>query len=73
MDAHIRKFAMQYGRILETVWYVRSGASLKSVYDYMNAALSTNDRIIVVEANNAWVRNLLVQTPSLQEAWAKAA
>lgn len=73
MDAHIRAFAAEYGRILETVWYIRSSATLEQVYEYMNRLLSLNDRIIVIEARNAWVRNLLIQIPSLQEAWAKAA
>lgn len=73
MDRHIRAFAAEYGRILETVWYVRSSATLQQVYTYLNQKLSLNDRIIVIEARNAWVRNLLVQTSSLQEAWLRAA
>jgi hypothetical protein len=73
MDAHIQKFSVWYGRILETVWYVQSSASLQEVYDYMNAILSANDRIIVIEAEDAWMRNLLVDIPSLQRAWALAA
>jgi hypothetical protein len=73
MDRHIAAFAAEYGRILETVWYIRSSATLQQVYDYMNSKLSLNDRIMVIEARNAHVRNLLVPTENLQEAWAKAA
>lgn len=73
MDAHIAKFAVEYGRILETVWYVRSGLSCEAVYNYMNSILSPNDRIIVVDAKDMWMRNLLLDIPSIQQAWAKAA
>jgi hypothetical protein len=39
----------------------------------MNTILSANDPIIVVLAHNAYVRNLLVETAGLQQAWAQAA
>lgn len=73
VDKHIADFAVQYGRILETVWYVRSEASLKALYEHVNSILSENDRVIVIEARNAWVRNLLIQHESMQQAWALAA
>ena len=73
MDKHIAAFSTMYGRILETVWYVQTSLPLEATYNYLNRILSENDRIIVVEANDAYVRNLLIQTPSLQQAWAKAA
>lgn len=73
IDKHIEAGSALYGRILETVWYVQSAMNVKQLYDYVNSILSANDRLIVVEVGDGWVRNLLVDTPSLQGAWAKAA
>lgn len=73
MDDHIKLFAIQYGRILETVWYIQSNASLEDVFNYMNSILSLNDRIVVIEANDMWMRNLLIENGSIQEAWPLAA
>lgn len=73
MDEHIKAFAVEYGRILETVWYIRSTASLEVLSNYMNQILSANDRIAVVEAKDMWMRNLLIKGDSILEAWPKAA
>jgi len=73
MDKHIAAFSTMYGRILETVWYVQTSVPLEATYEYLNRILSNNDRIIVVEAKNAFMRNLLVNIPSIQKAWALAA
>ncbi|MGE0665753.1 MAG: hypothetical protein AB7O49_04255 [Sphingomonadales bacterium] len=69
MDAHIKRAGWAYGRILETVWYIGTTATTKQVYEHINAILSTNDRVIVVKATDAWFRNLLVSDDSLQKAW----
>lgn len=73
MDKHIGDLATEYGRILETVWYIRSSLPMSQLAERINAKLSLNDRLMVVEAKDAWVRNLLVPTPNLRQAWAKAA
>lgn len=73
MDRHIQAGCVKYGRVLETVWYIQSALPLPQMYEYLNRILSENDRIIVVDANDAFMRNLLVSIPSIQEAWALAA
>lgn len=73
MDKHIHAYATEYGRILETVWYIRTPAALKDVYEYMNSILSKNDRIVVIEAKDMYMRNLLISVDSIQKAWPKAA
>ena len=74
MDAHIRNSgAEKTGRILETVWYIKTPSSMQAVYKYVNRILSTNDRVIVVEASDMMMRNLLVQHSAIQNVWAEAA
>ena len=69
MDEHIHSACFQYGRILETVWYIRSDWTLEQLYRHINAILSPNDRVAIVEAKDMWFRNLLVSIESLQGAW----
>lgn len=69
MDKHMEGAGWARGRVLETVWYVGTTASLKSVFDHVNSILSANDRLIVVQAEDAHFRNLLVSNASLQKAW----
>lgn len=69
MDAHLKKLG-GVARVLETVWYVSRASSLDALYNYANLILSTNDRIIIIEANNAMMRNLLIPSPAVQKAWA---
>ena len=57
------------GRVLETVWYVGYEGSAVQLYDAVNPLLSENDRLIVVEAQSAAWRNLLIRDDSLQQAW----
>jgi hypothetical protein len=73
MDKHIGRVATEYARVLETVWYFTSPFDLEQVYHRLNEALSLNDRILVVEAKNAFFRNLLVRNEALQQSWQKAA
>lgn len=70
MDKHMESAGWARGRILETVWYVGTPSSRKAVYDHINSILSTNDRIIVVDAGQATFRNLLLNDQSLVDAWA---
>lgn len=73
MDKHLHAATEAYGRILETVWYARTDKTTKEVYDYVDRILSANDRLIVARSSDAWFRNLLVNQPSLQQAWSLAA
>jgi hypothetical protein len=73
MDERIRSTCFQYGRILETVWYIRSAWTLEQMYQHINAILSPNDRVAIVEAEDMCFRNLLVSVASLQGAWSQAA
>ena len=69
MDKHMASVGYARGRILETVWYVGSSANLSEVYNHINSILSTNDRLIVVEAVESQWRNLLVNSDELISAW----
>lgn len=69
MDVHLKKLG-RVNRVLETVWYVGGGFSKEQVFDYANSVLNVNDRLLVIEADDARMRNLLVQNEHLQKAWA---
>lgn len=69
MDAHLNSGGYTRARILETVWYVKAPHDLNTVFSYINRILSDNDRLLVVQAMNAQVRNLLVDLDSLRKAW----
>ena len=71
MDKHIETAGWARARILETVWYIGTQASLRQVYDHINSILSKNDQLIVVDAREAIFRNLLVSNESLAAAWEK--
>ncbi len=73
VDKHVAKISVEYGRILETVWYVRSSMTTKAVFDHMDSIMSANDRLIVIEAKDAWFRNLLLTDVAFQQAWSLAA
>ncbi len=74
MDSHIRNSGAElFGRVLETVWYIKTSSPLEDVYEYVNRILSTNDRVLIVEANDMMMRNLLVQNSAIQDVWAEAA
>ena len=69
MDKHMEGAGWARGRILETVWWVGTTQSLDAVYDHVNAILSNNDQLIVVLAQEAAWRNLLITNDSLTAAW----
>ena len=69
MDKHMEKAGWTRGRVLETVWYVGATQTLKEVFAYVDSILTGNDRLIVIEAKDAHMRNLLITNESLQENW----
>lgn len=70
MDNHIRQNTnWLFGRVLETVWYIRTEQSADEVYDHFDAILSNNDRLLVVEGTQAVFRNLLIRSDALKQAW----
>jgi hypothetical protein len=69
MDKHMESAGWARGRILETVWWVGTDQSLQAVYNHVDAILSANDQVIVVLADEAAWRDLLINDDSLTEAW----
>jgi hypothetical protein len=59
MDAHIAKLFPNRQRVLETVWFICGTDDRQAVYNHINAILSQNDRLLVIQANGAIWRNLL--------------
>lgn len=72
MDDHLKKLGPCVHRVLETVWYIRTNLNKQQLYDYMNSILSTNDRILVIEASDAIWRNLLVPDKAVLDCWNKS-
>ncbi len=74
IDKHMRSSgAAKVGRVLETVWYLTTPSDLDAVFAYVNRILGINDRVLVVEASNMKMRNLLASNAAIQAAWAEAA
>ena len=69
MDKHIRKLPCNVERVLETVWFIHTLWDKSSLYNYLNSILSQNDRVLLVEAEDAVMRNLLVPNQTIQNEW----
>jgi hypothetical protein len=70
MDHHVERMGhWSRGRILETVWYIGTSDSLETVYSHFDAALSSNDGLMVVQASEAMFRGLLVTSESVEQEW----
>lgn len=69
MDKHIAASGWVYGRILETVWYIKAAATIDQVYAYVGQILSQNDRLMVIEGSAALFHNLLVKDETVVAAW----
>lgn len=70
MDELFARIGASRGRILETVWFVKWAGTQSDLFNAINQLLSPNDRLVVVDARDMVFRNLLVSTPSVQQAWA---
>lgn len=71
MDTHMGEMGWTRARILETVWYVATRQSLEEVFGHVDSILSENDQLIVVNAEQAFFRNLLVDSDKFVAAWAE--
>jgi hypothetical protein len=69
MDEHLKKLGKCVHRVLETVWYVHSAGTKEAIYNYVNGFVSANDRVLVIEAKDCYMRNLLVPIESVQNCW----
>lgn len=69
MDDHLETLGASRGRILETVWYVAYSGTTQQLYSHVNSILSSNDRLIVIEAKGAVFRDLLIKDDSLIAHW----
>ncbi len=70
MDEHLKKLGKKcIHRVLETVWYVNYAGTLQQLADYVNSILSSNDRLLVIEAIDCRLRNLLVPDKTIQDCW----
>lgn len=73
MDDHLRKLAVTYGRVLETVWWLDYRGTAAQLRDQVKTILGREDLLLVIEAKStAWTK-LLIQDQSLITAWNKAA
>lgn len=69
MDEHLGQAGADRGRLLETVWYVKTSMSLTEIGAYIDRILSPNDRLIVIEATDAYARNLLIPNKDVGHYW----
>lgn len=69
VDQALEKLGATRARILETVWYVGYPGLRSDLYAAINALLSQNDQLIVLESVDASFRNLLVNGDAFVAAW----
>jgi hypothetical protein len=69
VDTVLQRIGATRARILETVWYVGWPGGPDDLFNAVNSMLSLDDRLIVVEANEAVFRNLLVDDQGISAAW----
>lgn len=70
MDQHIQALNCVYGRVLETVWYVKAdGMTHASLRDYLALILGPEDQLLVVECYAAAWQNLRVESAAFKAAW----
>jgi len=69
MDKHLKATNCAYGRILETVWYVKANSTSEALYNYIAKILSENDLLVVVEGATAMFGNTLVNNQELVNSW----
>jgi hypothetical protein len=55
-----------------SVWYVHTKLGAQQVRDYLQGFIDSNDRLLVIDALNAWGYNNLAW-PFIQEHWNAAA
>lgn len=73
MDEHLKAcpICVNYGRILETVWYFKGNTTAANLSGYVNKILSSNDRVMVVEGGGAAFQNLLISDQAVIDTWNK--
>lgn len=69
MDKHIKAGCYQYGRILETVWFIQYKGTAEDLFNYLWRIMSPNDRLMVVEGKQAVFANLLIKDNAVVTAW----
>ncbi|MBX3484802.1 hypothetical protein [Phenylobacterium sp.] len=70
MDEHLQKLGGTRGRLLETVWYVKTeGMTHVTLRNYVAAILQPEDQLLVVDCYAAAWQNLLVTDASFKGAW----
>ncbi len=70
VDDLLEELGATRARILETVWYVGWSGSMTDLFAHVDGLMSRNDQLIVIAAENASFRNLLIKDESFQESWA---
>ena len=69
MDEHLDKVQCNYGRILETVWFIKANTTADALAAYIKQILSKNDRLVVVQGGAAIFDNLLIEDQAVVNAW----
>lgn len=69
VDDLLESLGATRGRVLETVWYVGWSGSCEDLCNAVNAIMSSNDQLLVIEGKEMWWRNLLLTDESLGQSW----
>lgn len=73
MDQHLAKLAPNFGRVLETVWWVSYSGTAVDLRDRVRTILGKEDLLLVIDCKGAAWTKLLVDSEKLRQAWVQAA
>jgi hypothetical protein len=73
MDEHLSRLTTARGRILETVWWVKSPGTAEQLRDQVATILGKEDLLLVVQAASAAWTKLLVPDVNFKQAFERAA
>lgn len=69
MDDFLKKHCHAYGRLLETVWYVKFAGTEVQLRDLIATILDPNDLLLVVHTTKVAWTNLLVDDGSFKRSF----
>ena len=56
-------------KLLQTVWYLSSSLKGEDIRTKVWSAMDSNDRLLVIEASNAWGQNIADNWDTLLSLW----
>lgn len=70
IEAHLQDLGrLGIYRVLETVWYVQYPGTADQLGEYVDRILADDERLLVIDASDCRMRNLMVPSMKIQNCW----